>query len=186
MLQEMVDGLARALRPFYQVKAASMVVFHHADPADALAASGGLDDAGFAATVLFWCSEAEGIPYCIGEGKGKWPCDGSMPENLDCSGLAEGVYRLSGKTLPHGSANQRDATQDVPLDQLQPSDLVFKRSPPDSDGNPGTIHHVGIYAGGGDIWNAPHTGGYVCTARLSSWIEGAAKTGEGIEGGRLA
>ena len=48
----------------------------------------------------------------------------------------------------------------VPSDQLQPGDLVFF----DGDG------HVGMYIGGGEYVNAPHTGAVVRVESLgSSW-----------------
>jgi cell wall-associated NlpC family hydrolase len=46
----------------------------------------------------------------------------------------------------------------VPLDQLQRGDLVFYAT---DTSDPGTIHHVGIYIGNGEMVDAPYTGAYV-------------------------
>jgi cell wall-associated NlpC family hydrolase len=59
---------------------------------------------------------------------------------FDCSGLTSWAWGRAGVGLPRNSRAQYAALPKVPLDQLQPGDLVFS-------GNP--IHHVGIYIGGG-------------------------------------
>ena len=46
----------------------------------------------------------------------------------------------------------------VPVDQLRPGDLVFFAFDP-NDWT--TIHHVGMYVGGGRMVEAPHTGDVV-------------------------
>ena len=46
----------------------------------------------------------------------------------------------------------------VPVRALRPGDLVYFATDP-SDWR--TIHHVGIYAGGGQMVEAPHTGDVV-------------------------
>lgn len=115
-----------------------------------------------------------GVPYVWGA---KWPSDGSLPDGLDCSGLAEGCYRMAGRHLPAGSVNQREATVDVPLDELQPGDLVFKRT-----ADTGKVHHVGLYVGDGNIIEAPNTGAVVKKSTLTHWQS----SGDVIEGGRLA
>jgi cell wall-associated NlpC family hydrolase len=51
--------------------------------------------------------------------------------------------------IPRTSRAQFAGTQRVPLDQLQPGDLVFFGSP---------IHHVGLYIGGGMMMHSPRTG----------------------------
>ena len=98
-------------------------------------------------------AEAEaqlGVPYVWG---------GWNPETgFDCSGLTAWAWKAGGVTLPHSSTMQYDITARVPLDQLQPGDLVFYYQP---------IHHVGLYVGNGQMIEAPGTGKYV--QRASIW-----------------
>ena len=54
--------------------------------------------------------------------------------------------------LPHYSVAQFDTGGRVDQSQLRAGDLVFFGSP---------IHHVGIYVGGGNMIDAPHTGALV-------------------------
>ena len=53
----------------------------------------------------------------------------------------------AGVHLPHYSGAQYDMLPHVPLDQMQPGDLVFWGS--------GGSHHVGIYVGDGLMIHAP-------------------------------
>lgn len=50
----------------------------------------------------------------------------------------------------------------MPLDQLQPGDLVFYAS----GSSPSSIHHVALYLGGGRVLHAPHTGDVVREASV--------------------
>jgi cell wall-associated NlpC family hydrolase len=94
-----------------------------------------------------------GIPY-------KWA--GATPASgFDCSGLVQYVFAQLGISLPHNAAAQFNSANavSVPRNQLQPGDLVF------FDG----LDHVGIYIGGGDFIDAPHTGAYVRIDSLTGW-----------------
>ena len=94
-----------------------------------------------------------GIPY-------KWA--GATPATgFDCSGLVQYVYAQLGVSLPHNAAAQFNSplAVSVPRNQLQPGDLVF------FDG----LDHVGIYIGGGDFIDAPHTGAFVRIDSLTGW-----------------
>jgi cell wall-associated NlpC family hydrolase len=71
---------------------------------------------------------------------------------FDCSGLVMWAYSRVGISLPHSSSAMYAMTQRISYSQLQPGDLVFNGSP---------VHHVGIYVGGGQMINAPHTGANV-------------------------
>jgi cell wall-associated NlpC family hydrolase len=57
---------------------------------------------------------------------------------------------------------QYSVTEHVSIDSLRPGDLVFFAT---DTSNPSTIHHVAIYAGGGQMVEAPYTGAQV---RVSS------------------
>jgi peptidoglycan DL-endopeptidase CwlO len=74
------------------------------------------------------------------------------PDTFDCSGLAMWAYDRLGISIPHYSGAQVGMGQRVSRKDLQPGDLVFFGSP---------IHHVGIYAGGGQMIDAPYTGASV-------------------------
>jgi cell wall-associated NlpC family hydrolase len=94
-----------------------------------------------------------GIPYRWG---GADPVTG-----FDCSGLTMYVYAQLGIQLPHYAADQWQMLPQVDASQLEPGDLVFFE--PRSNG-PG---HVGIFAGGDNFIEAPHTGDVVKIASLS-------------------
>jgi hypothetical protein len=88
-----------------------------------------------------------GIPYVWG---GASPTGG-----FDCSGLMMYVYAKLGIRLDHYAAFQFYEGTRVPVQDLQPGDLVFFE--PHADG-PG---HVGMYIGNGQMIHAPHTGDVV-------------------------
>ena len=79
------------------------------------------------------------------------------PDSFDCSGLTMYAWRAGGVSLPHSAAMQYDAIPHVAVTQLQPGDLVFFGSP---------IYHEGIYVGGGQMIEAPHTGANVRYASI--------------------
>jgi cell wall-associated NlpC family hydrolase len=75
------------------------------------------------------------------------------PDSFDCSGLTSWAWRVGGgRSLPHSSRAQYGATSRVSLNDIAPGDLVFFGS------SVGSIHHVGIYVGGGKMIDAPETG----------------------------
>jgi cell wall-associated NlpC family hydrolase len=94
-----------------------------------------------------------GVPY-------KWA--GATPAaGFDCSGLVQYVYAQLGVSLPHNTVAQWNSPNavSVPRDKLQPGDLVFFNG----------LDHVGIYIGGGDFIDAPHTGSFVRIDSLTGW-----------------
>lgn len=66
------------------------------------------------------------------------------PDAFDCSGLTSWAWRQAGVTIPRTSREQ-EGLQQVPLDQLQPGDLVTYYSP---------VSHVAMYIGNGQIVQA--------------------------------
>jgi cell wall-associated NlpC family hydrolase len=118
-----------------------------------------------------------GTPYAWGGGNASGPTrgvdgpgagwnDGSK-YGFDCSGLALWAWAQVGVYLPHYSGYQYTAGRHVSLGELRPGDLVFWAY---DTGDPGTIHHVAIYLGGGRIVQAPQSGDVV---RISSmWYFG--------------
>ena len=71
-----------------------------------------------------------------------------VPSAFDCSGLVQYVYKRLGVALPRTTYAQYAAAVHVPRSQMRPGDLIFVDR----------LGHVGIYAGFGFIWHAPHTG----------------------------
>lgn len=83
----------------------------------------------------------------------EWGATG--PNEFDCSGLTSWAYRQAGITIPRTSRQQWTAGKAVSLDELKPGDLLFYD---DGTGNPGAIHHVGMYVGDGRMVDAPTEG----------------------------
>lgn len=85
------------------------------------------------------------------------PCvwGASGPSSYDCSGLMVAACRSAGVWLPRVSRAQFSAGPRVGLGSLAPGDLVFFAY---NTGNPGSIHHVGVYIGGGAMIEAPYSG----------------------------
>ncbi|MDQ1395559.1 MAG: peptidoglycan DL-endopeptidase CwlO [Acidimicrobiaceae bacterium] len=79
------------------------------------------------------------------------------PDSFDCSGLTMWAWRAGGVSLPHYTRAQYDATTHVSLSDLQPGDLVFFGS---------DFHHEGLYVGGGQMIEAPHSGANVRYASI--------------------
>src|ERR671923_111671 len=96
-----------------------------------------------------------GVPYVWG---GADPATG-----FDCSGLVMYVYAQLGIDLLHFSGAQYHEGAPVPFDALAPGDLVFFDPGPRGPG------HVGIYIGGGDFIQAPHSGDVVKISSLSEF-----------------
>ncbi len=86
-----------------------------------------------------------GVPYVWG---GASPSPG-----FDCSGLIMWAYAQVGISLPHYSGAQYGATVHIPFSSIQPGDLLFY--------GPGGSDHEGMYVGGGQMIESPHTGAFV-------------------------
>ncbi|MCU1590829.1 MAG: glycoside hydrolase [Frankiales bacterium] len=77
------------------------------------------------------------------------------PTRFDCSGFTKYVFSRFGKSLPHSSSAQYSAVRHIAKSSKQVGDLLFFRS------SSGSIGHVGIYAGGSSMWDAPKSGDHV-------------------------
>ncbi len=71
----------------------------------------------------------------------------SLTKGTDCSGFTMGVFKKFGVSLPHYSVSQSNMGTKISASDLKPGDLVFY-----SKG--GTINHVAIYIGGGQVIHA--------------------------------
>ena len=81
-----------------------------------------------------------GAPYVFGA---------AGPDSFDCSGLTSWAWAQAGVYLPHSASAQYSSLPHVPLDQVQPGDIIYY-------GNFGP--HVALYIGGGQIIHARHPG----------------------------
>ena len=93
----------------------------------------------------------------------------SGPNTYDCSGLTMRAWGAAGVSMPHYSGAQYAMFPHVPLDQLEPGDLLFW--------GPGGSEHVAMYIGGGLQIAATHTGDYVRIQAEGSNPVGAARPG---------
>lgn len=71
----------------------------------------------------------------------------SLTSGADCSGFTMSVYMQFGYSLPHSSAAQAGCGKSVSLSAVQPGDLIFYK-------NGGSIGHVALYIGGGQVVHA--------------------------------
>jgi cell wall-associated NlpC family hydrolase len=85
-----------------------------------------------------------GSPYVYGA---------AGPSSFDCSGLTSWAYAQAGVSIPRTSEAQANAgTRIYSQSDLQVGDLVIFY---------GDFHHVGLYAGNGQVLHAPHSGAVV-------------------------
>lgn len=77
----------------------------------------------------------------------------SLTKGADCSGFVMSVFKKFGISLPHYSGAQAKCGKSITASQLTAGDLVFYAKG-------GTINHVAIYIGGGQVIHAssPKTG----------------------------
>ena len=99
-----------------------------------------------ASAAIAFARDQIGKPY-------EWAATG--PDSFDCSGLTMRAWQRGGVSLPHYSVAQYEQSRKVAIADLRRGDLVFFGSDP---GNPGSIYHVGLSIGGGQMIEAPYTG----------------------------
>ncbi|MFC7809066.1 C40 family peptidase [Streptomyces olivaceus] len=92
-----------------------------------------------------------GTPYVYGA---------TGPSSFDCSGLTSWAYSQAGVGIPRTSEAQTGAgTRISSMGDLQVGDLVFFFN---------DLHHVGLYAGNGQVLHAPRTGTVVRYESMST------------------
>ena len=95
-------------------------------------------------------SEELGTPYVWG---------GAAPGGFDCSGLVSWAYAQAGLGgLPHFTGALWASGTHISSGELAPGDLVFYNG----------LNHVGMYIGGGNFVEAPHTGDVVKITSMAS------------------
>lgn len=92
----------------------------------------------------------------------KYVYGGTTPNGFDCSGFVQYVFKNCGISLNRTSRDQfaKDGVS-VSKAELQPGDLVFF-------GTGGTVSHVGLYVGDGQMIHSPSTGKTVCYTSIES------------------
>jgi cell wall-associated NlpC family hydrolase len=98
------------------------------------------------------------VSYALSQLNTPYVWGGGAPGGFDCSGLVMWAYAQVGVSLPHSSYAMWNYGVPVSRDQLAPGDIVF------FDG----LGHVGLYIGGGQFVEAPHTGDVVKISSLDS------------------
>ena len=110
--------------------------------------------------------QMRGIPYSWGGGSDAGPTRGTAQganiTGFDCSSLVKYAFAKYGVSIPRVTYDQFRAGKPVPVNAMQPGDLVFFH--PGSNG-PG---HVGLFVGNGKFLQAPQTGDVVKISDLSS------------------
>ena len=107
---------------------------------------------GAGAIALKFALKQLGKPYVFGA---------SGTSFFDCSGLTLRAFQQAGISIPHSAAAQISYGKSIPFNALRPGDLVFFGQP---------IGHVGIYFGGGQMIDAPHSGARVRIESFGLWF----------------
>jgi cell wall-associated NlpC family hydrolase len=124
-----IGALAISASPAAAVSAPSFATFH-----------GAVATANEEAAVVAFARAQLGKPYVYGA---------AGPSSYDCSGLAKAAWARAGVALAHYTGAQWNEGAHITRANLRPGDLVFFGA---------DVYHVGIYIGGGDMIEAPHTG----------------------------
>jgi cell wall-associated NlpC family hydrolase len=89
--------------------------------------------------IVAYALQFEGNPYVYG--------GTSLTKGTDCSGFTQSVFKSRGIKLPRTSREQAKGGKSVPLDHIQPGDLIFYTKN-------GRINHVALYIGKKEIIHA--------------------------------
>jgi len=102
-----------------------------------------------ATSLVNYAKQFVGNPYRSG--------GADLNTGVDCSGFTMKIYEQFGYNLPHSSKGQSSYGSYVSLDQLAVGDLIFY-------GYSGSISHVAIYIGNGQIVHAATSGSGIVIA----------------------
>ncbi|MFJ3200694.1 NlpC/P60 family protein [Streptomyces sp. NPDC086989] len=113
-----------------------------ADAAGGGAKGGAVKGSGRAGAALAAAITQKGDRYHMGD---------TGPDSWDCSGLTQWAYGQAGVDISRTTYTQANDGTRIGMSELQPGDLVFFYS---------DLHHVGLYAGNGQVFHASNpTGG---------------------------
>ena len=113
-----------------------------------------------AASAISAAKSQLGKPYVFGT---------NGPDTYDCSGLTQWAWAKAGVSMSHYTVSQYNEFPHIPLNALQPGDLVFFKI---------DLGHMGMYIGGGMVIHAPQTGDVVKISPLSNFnVVGASRPG---------
>ncbi len=84
----------------------------------------------------------------------------SLTNGADCSGFVQSVMKNFGISLPRVSRDQANAGRGITSDEMRPGDLIFYGN------SKGTINHVAMYIGNGQIVHAASTKSGI---KISTW-----------------
>ncbi|MER6709181.1 C40 family peptidase [Streptomyces fumanus] len=150
--QKLLNSLTAAERAALQdeeqrsTRSAERQVLSAADSNGPVKAGSGRAGAAFAAA-----QSKIGSPYVYGA---------TGPSSFDCSGLTSWAYAQAGVSIPRTSeAQSQIGTRITSQSDLQVGDLVFFFN---------DLHHVGLYAGNGQVLHAPRTGTVVRYESMST------------------
>jgi cell wall-associated NlpC family hydrolase len=105
----------------------------------------------FLKTPYLWGGRSQHMPFLEGVATG-----------VDCSGLVNLAYRISGMDIARDAHEQWMLSSPIAADQLKPGDLIFISKPNDFD----SIRHVMLFLGKEKFIEAPGTGQTVCVRRF--------------------
>lgn len=109
---------------------------------------------GRAQAALAFAMSQIGDPYVYG---------GTGPNSWDCSGLVMKSWAAAGVSIPRVVGPQIASGTSVPMDQLQPGDIVAY----------GNMSHDGLYLGNGRVIHAPRPGKSVEITSLAGFTRAA-------------
>lgn len=84
----------------------------------------------------------------------------SLTSGADCSGFVQSVMKHFGTSLPRTSRDQANCGRGISSSEMRPGDLVFYA------GSGGTINHVAIYIGNGQVCHASNAKTGI---KISTW-----------------
>ena len=113
------------------------------------------DDAGATAVPIPDPARAELVATALGLRGSPYRDGGSDPSGFDCSGFVQYVFAMHATRLPRQAWDQYHVGLPIPLDEVQPGDLVFFETV--SRG----ASHVGVAIGGEQFVHAPSSRGVV-------------------------
>ncbi len=104
------------------------------------------------ANIVNYAVQFVGNPYVYG--------GTSLTNGADCSGFVQAVMRNFGVSLPRTSKEQGNAGRGISSAEMRPGDLVFYT------GSSGTINHVAMYIGNGQVVHASNAKTGI---KISTW-----------------